>query len=248
MTRKNKNKNNKKRQGRRRVNGGGEGGASMNLNPYARIASKLIRTSMACAANLSYNSTTGFNTAGQSLVFAFTQATVQQSIGGGGFGTFGSFTNASDYSNIYDQYRILDITVLIYFSNNNSSINTPATAFPMLYTAIDYDDAGALTSVSEALSYAKSTIIQPGNESGKPGGASKIVIRRPAVQVSALLTNFVGTTAAARIEHSPWLDSDTVNVEHNGLKIYADPVGSFAGSEGYFTFVFQCLHEYKYVK
>ena len=51
--------------------------------------------------------------------------------------------NVSEFTGLYDQYRIDYVECKFSFSNNNSSNSSPGSTLPIMYLVKDYDDSGA---------------------------------------------------------------------------------------------------------
>jgi hypothetical protein len=88
------------------------------------------------------------------LAATLTAPTSIDTIGAYAF-TLGTLPNYTDFTNLFDQYRIAQVVVTFQPS---SPINT---ASP-LYTVIDYDDANALSGINDFLQYDTLEISQSG--------------------------------------------------------------------------------------
>lgn len=213
------------------------------------INNQVVSTMMGTTGSFTVNNTTGFNGAGLTICFACQQDRVMYSIAGGAFVVLGSaFSNAPSFAAIYDMYRCNKMEVTILYSNN-SSVLTGTLALPILYGVVDYDDSLALTSASDALSYATCQVMQLGNSAGTNNGKQVITVKRPAVRTSVETTNIaLGTVTSGMIVHSPWLNSDTTNVEQNGVKFLLDTIAQTATAVGVITFSIKCFFDYKFTK
>lgn len=208
-----------------------------------------VMTVMGAAGNISINNNTGWNAVGSTLSVVCQQDRIQYSISGGAFVTLGAaFVNAVPFATIYDQFRINKMEVTIMYSDNSSAISG-SLALPIVYGVVDFDDVNTITNASQALQYASCKIMQLGNSSGTDGGKQKIVVNKPAVRQSVDTTNIAfGTVASGVIAHSPWLNTDVTNVEHNGVKLFIDTVTSSNSTVGVVTIAVRCFHEYKFSK
>ncbi len=109
--------------------------------------------------------------------------------------------DSSDISNLFDQYRILQVTV---------SIN-PLTAGSVsaLYTAIDYDDSTLPTNLQSVLVY---DTLQVSNSSS---------VTQRTFTPRVLSENYVSAVSSGYGTIArPWLDSASNGVVHYGLKVF----------------------------
>lgn len=113
--------------------------------------------------------------------------------------------DSSSMSAVFDQYRITKIKVFI-ISNNTPQAPGASTAIAQVYTAIDYDDAVAPSTVTEVLNYDNSMI--------HVAGANATRTFRPKV----IGYVYGGGSTAGEVKESPWLDCATSSIEHFGLK------------------------------
>lgn len=70
-----------------------------------------------------------------------------------------SFTNWSDFSNLYDMYRVSRITYR-YICWRAAQPATTGEAFPTMFAALDFNDTVAPASATEVLDYGNATIHQ----------------------------------------------------------------------------------------
>jgi hypothetical protein len=142
----------------------------------------------------------------------------------------------ADFVPLFERWRIREIQCMVAFSNNNSSINSPASTLPLLLTVIDYDDAAAITS-TQALQYDNLMIFQLGN-----GATGPPIIRfKPKAQSQV----YAGTTAYAVAPEGQWFNTDYPTTPHYGLKfVYDNSAGTSTVSIGYVTFYFRYTLEF----
>lgn len=139
-----------------------------------------------------------------------------------------SLPNYTEFTNLFDQYRINGVRVKIIFTKNESTTNTSVTTnlIPIMGTCIDYDNASAPINVNEVLQY----------ETARVHRMDKPIVRflRPKVD-QALYSGAFTSYGNMRT----WIDSDSPTVQHYGLKWYTDGTGggSVLGTTviGYFT-------------
>jgi hypothetical protein len=137
-----------------------------------------------------------------------------------------SYDNANAWAALFDEYRIVQLQVDIYFSANSNSTGTVQFTgltgpfvLPLIYICTDYNDINPLATASQALAYSSCQNLQLGNSSGNTGGRQSYIVKRPAVQTQEL---DVTSSSFAATRHSPWLSTDDENATHNGIKIYLD--------------------------
>lgn len=112
-----------------------------------------------------------------------------------------NLANASDISNLFDQYRILQVTVSI------TAITAGATG--SIYTAFDFDDISTPTGINSMLEYDTLQV-----------SSSSIVTQRTFTpRVLSEVYNSAVNTAYSTIAR-PWLDSSYMAVPHYGLKVF----------------------------
>lgn len=229
-------------------------GSSRSAIPLQIAIHTFDCTSMGCFTMFSgtgfgyATSTAGVNA---SVQFVARQDQIMFSIGNGAFTQLGGgFSLASNYRTVFDQFRLTHLQLDFYYTANCGSSTNPNTGLPVIYAVVDYDDANQLTTAAQALSYSSCQVIQLGNSSGSNNGRQTIHCNRPAVQTSVETTGL--TTNVAKLDHSPWLDSDYVDTEHNGVKIYFDPVPYLPshGTDyvGSLMVIGRCRFQYKNVK
>lgn len=146
------------------------------------------------------------------------------SIGGDDFGTeqFGvgiksmlqSVIDYTDFTHLFDRYKIIGVKYKFMFQNNVSTVNgrsQPNAPLPLITYAFDGDDAGVPASrgVVSQKSYAKQRILNGNNMFS--------LYVKPRVDKAVYRS---GTTSAYSSERAPWLDSTYTDVEHYGLKLW----------------------------
>jgi hypothetical protein len=113
-----------------------------------------------------------------------------------------NFGNASNFSGVFDQYRLRMVEVTLYPSVDQNPTGTTG----LLHSAIDYDDSNALTSITQILDY-QNVVITRGDEVQK-----RTFIPHAAVAAyAAAFTSFANET-------SPWIDAANLTVQHYGIK------------------------------
>jgi hypothetical protein len=130
--------------------------------------------------------------------------------------TFGVYTftatntvaQFNSWSNVFDQYRIMEIEVWI--TANLLSSSTIAYGAQNLYSVIDYDDGVALTTIAQVLSYENVIATSLTN-----GHYRKW---RPHIAAAA----YSGVFTSCKNDVSAWIDVASPAVQHYGIKCAAD--------------------------
>jgi len=123
----------------------------------------------------------------------------------------------TDFTGLFDQYRISRVRIRVYFSQTQSlatlqtSTTTPNnnTAL-MCYQVVDYDDA-ATTSLANLIQYENC-------ESKLCLGKVTDIVIKPRIAVAAYSGTF---TSYANVKNQ-WLDSASPNVQYYGFKLGID--------------------------
>lgn len=123
--------------------------------------------------------------------------------------TLGQLPNATDFTNLYDEYRINKVVLKLIPKFSETLQGTGiANYMNQVHTAYDYDDSLALptaTAIDEITQY----------QSHKMVMGAKMVTRVIVPKIE--LTGSPSTTAAPKARQ--WLDCDSTSVLHNGIKV-----------------------------
>jgi len=115
--------------------------------------------------------------------------------------------NAAAFANVWDQYRIDAVRVMIKPQNNAINLVTnSATTLVDIYSVIDYDNASNLTSVAVAREYDNCCIQAPAE--------SCVRTFKPRVALAA----YTGAFGGFANEEDMWLDCASSSIVHYGLK------------------------------
>lgn len=126
------------------------------------------------------------------------------------FATLNSVPNASDFTTLYDQFRINGVKFTLIPRGNQSDIGTASGTVAQsvgVFSVIDYDDSNALTSLGQALQY----------QNMKMTRSHQIHSRyfKPRIMTSADATTGIVMANNTR----GWLDVATgADVKHLGIK------------------------------
>lgn len=142
--------------------------------------------------------------------------------------------NYTEFTNLYDQYKISRIKVKFIYSANNQDMTTSASilALPNLLTVIDNNDSTALTASGDYCQYKSFKI----RRMDKPCS----VYFKPQFDIAAYSGAF--TSYASK---TGWIDCNSPNVKHYGLKFGIDPM--FYNDGTLVTGRVQCILTY-YIK
>lgn len=133
-----------------------------------------------------------------------------------------ALTNYTDFTQLFDQYRIDKLRVTLYPRQTvtNGEFPSPTTDTVQscqVFSVIDYDDGNPLSGLTAAMQY----------QNLKTTRGLKIHSRTwtPAVEIQAMTQ---GTPNGTMVKFRPWLDAATPNVAHNGVKFLLQSTGGFA--------------------
>jgi len=151
--------------------------------------------------------------------FQINFAAGQSNINIGGVGVYGPTTpNSAELSNLFDQYRIAQVTVRIDWVYNSYPVSSGTAVAPLLYYVADYDDSGSAV-LSSLLQY-------PGvrTHSFLQNGYTPLVFQvkpKPLRDVAStgLLTSYGPMTSA------PWIRTAELSTPHYGMKFCASQFG-----------------------
>jgi hypothetical protein len=179
------------------------------------------------------------------LWFCQTGAYVYNTTVGTGTSVGLAYQGYGNYSAMFDQWRIREVRVSGYFSNNFSSTQAVTTNIPLFYTAVDYDGgSSAPTSVAGVLTY-QNSVVHQACSSGQPAFVRTFVPR-----VIVALDNNLFTPANYGVQpEGSWIDTSTPYAPHYGMFFGYDNQGAtLATSEGSLTLVYDISYEYRGVR
>lgn len=195
--------------------------------------------------NIPLNESLGFNSQGNSLNFGFSLGNVIAFYPSVAV-TAIPVTNAAEFQALFDTYTIKNCRMKMFFTNNNSSVNSPATAMPLIHIANDFDDINEQMTTSTILEKAGVRTLQFDAMNHK--GLAHWVKPAPK-QVVAQTDPLTGvqTTSNAGIPFSTyWIDTAVSNIVYNGIKLVYDNQGRSSSTDiGSLTFIFECEYTFK---
>lgn len=138
---------------------------------------------------------------------------------GNGYFSYFSLDTLPAYTELtalYDQYRIDYIECIfrsMYSSMFTFSDEAVVQTLPYCYIAVDYNDATAPTSKGQVLQYTNCRVMNPTKD-------YKFIVR-PRIAINVY--DGMISTAYTTTNYANWINSDTADVPHYGLKIWWDP-------------------------
>jgi hypothetical protein len=155
---------------------------------------------------------------GNFLQLGFRLSSILGAFGAGGITTFGNLTNLTEYTNLYEQFKLEAVELDFYYVNAPNVAGSAVPQVPLICTCYDPDDMDnfAFSNMQQAPTFRK---IQMGNSSGSPNGKQSLKVQ-PCFSPRMIVEG--GSVVIPDVK-STWLDTasaDTAN--HYGVKIYYD--------------------------
>lgn len=148
--------------------------------------------------------------------------------------------NVSEFTNLFDQYKIARIDYEIYWSQNLSNAGVAAPV-PIVHIVNDYNTVGA---------FAKSQIYEePDMRTYQcdPGTPIRWSLY-PHVRSDVLTNGGLISSSAMNIK-APWIDTSSPGVQHLGTLVFIDNLGRTTNADyGTFLFKVKYVMEFKNVK
>jgi hypothetical protein len=149
--------------------------------------------------------------------------------------------NYNEFTALFQQYRIANIELLMFFNRNADSTATGGATLPLVAFVKDYTNATAPGSLSDLLQYENVELKQFGNARGE-SPAVRIQIRpRVAIQV-----NDYGTFPAAVAAEEQWYDTAFPDTPFYGVKGWYDNQTTGAGTTPVGTVSLYCKATYQF--
>jgi hypothetical protein len=159
----------------------------------------------------SYNMQLNFSLAGTNVYF------------GGVFFFTIAMPNYTEFTSLFDQYKIDLVEVMFIFSNNQSSVNQPATVLPLFISCLDYDDSN-LAGFAAIEQYSNHQLWQAGSSFMNNG------IHTVKVKPNPDFMLYNGATSGYGRALDAIMDTGSSTVPHYGVKVcwdtYKPPVVS----------------------
>lgn len=152
--------------------------------------------------------------------------------------TLGSLPNSSEFTTLFDQYRICGVKTKIIFNANSANFGSATNTYyiPNMLMVKDYDDATALTTMAQYQEYGNFKVFRI--------DYPKTTYTRPKIAI-ATYGNSAFTSYSAPVGN-PWVDCGSANVEYYGMKWTLDTTASVTADidlgeiQLYHTVYFQC--------
>lgn len=191
-----------------------------------------------CGYNAFYgfSNISGGTNYGQGLGFIWTLSGIQINGSTTSYGLV-PLPNVAEFSSLFDQYRIDNVHIKIFYTNNVANTTGAVATFqqialPTCQFCTDYDDGQAPTTQGELLQRPETKLIQ-WNTNGP------VQVSCPKPQMNASVNTLTGLNSVAP-KHG-WCDMTATNTNLTGYKMWLESFGSnTAGGlqQGYFQFYF----------
>jgi hypothetical protein len=123
--------------------------------------------------------------------------------------TLGDLDSPSEFTGLFDQYRIECVAFRLIPMQNAIGLTTNSTTTCVTpYVIVDYDDTTAITSAAQARSFESCIIVPPGVECVRQF--------QPRVALAGYTGSFTGYANVA----PPWIDAGSNSVQHYGIKLF----------------------------
>lgn len=164
-------------------------------------------------------------------------ATIVGAVGGatqffGGQFSFSGIPNASNYTTLFDAYRIKKIELKFVQGYNNNPTAPGSVSQPVIYIVTDRDDGSTPVSVSSIIERQNSRILSL-------SGAKSVHKHTFVPCVASLDLSTSSSNIPTSIREAPWLDSGFQNVAHFGVKYAVDNLLQFAQINVYAKYTFE---------
>lgn len=175
-----------------------------------------IQAVRSCRQNIQYNPSGGWggSTGNADLGFSFQLAQVEMAIGG--VVTYvQTLPQVSEFTNLFDEYRIRRVKFELHYSFANSN-SGPTYPYPVLNVANDLDSFGSFN-LDDMNQYPNKKTFQC-----VPGQPITWSVR-PVARADVLTNSGVTSTSAAM--NTSWLSTSSSNVRHLGTRMWFDNAG-----------------------
>jgi hypothetical protein len=182
-----------------------------------------------CSKNISLSESTGWVATATDLEFTFSLQQVAVYLGGVFFANI-AVPNYTELSALFNSFRIDSVEMTMYFSNNNSSVNSPATGLPLMNVVFDPTGTAACTLV-QAQQYGNNKVVQLGNGADMPPKFMFKPLPSGAVYDTAILSGYGAQPS--------WINTTNPDVPHYGVKVVYDPASAGVTVIGQVQFYFK---------
>lgn len=197
------------------------------------------------AYSIALNESTGWGgSSSYSLAFGFQLAQIVGTLSGV-YSIFLPVPNYTEFQALFDYYKIGNVRMKMFFSNNTSSLSSPATALPIIHISNDYDDINAAETVNSILERAGTRSFQ--FTADHQYGISHYLKPQASQYVMNVDgTGFVASTNGGVAPTGQWLNTAATQILHNGVKLVWNPQGRTSNTDiGTVTFLFEVEYMFK---
>ena len=187
------------------------------------------------------NQSSGFNGTGKDMTVAICLAHADIVVAGS-IQYQPVIPNVSEFTNLFDQYRIKRVTIEMVYGSNNVDTPTSTYCIPAFHVANDYNSIGSFTD-TDMFQYPDMKTYQPS------AGQSKIVWSfTPRARADALTDTLITSSSAMNVP-SPWLDTSSSTINHLGCRIFMNNMGVATNNViGQMLMLIHVDLEFKFVK
>lgn len=132
------------------------------------------------------------------------------------FFALSSVPNYTEFTNLYDQYKINAVKVTLIPRGNTAEITASSGASTVfqgqsvgVFSVIDYDDTAVLANINEACQYQNMKMTRATQQHSR--------YLKPRFNLLSITNQGTGATGASQNTRG-WLDCDYINVPHYGVK------------------------------
>lgn len=152
-----------------------------------------------------------------------------------------SLPNATEFTALFDQYRIRKINVRVIFSQNSADVNTPTLSLPVIHQMNDYNSTGNMN-LSDYQQHPELKTWQLGQD--KNISWSFV----PHVR-GDLITQGGVLSSSANNMPCPWIDTSSTSIEMLGTRLYMNNLGQNTNTNiGAILFLVDYILDFKFVK
>lgn len=206
---------------------------------YIRGIHRFKRSAMVTS---SFIPSTGLNGVGYGASIAVSLNAVFGFLGSGSFTQ--SFPNLTDFTNLFDLWRVDRVVIKVFFQNNSSTTASVTTSMPLVMYTLDSNDITTPTQ-NNMLEDQHTKYYQFGNGASK-NGCLQFGFTPRAHLATGDSAGTSGTTGSRPEKPREWVDTSSSSTLHYGAKLYFDPMGgSQATTEGQVTFIVDSYFAFK---
>lgn len=191
------------------------------------------------------NQSTGFGgSSSYSLAFAFELAQVVGTLSGV-YSIYLPVPNYLEFQALFDYYKIGNVRMKMFFSNNQSSLSTPTQALPIIHVSNDYDDIATAETINSILERAGTRTFQFTADQGN--GVTHYLKPQAVQYVQNLDPSGVSTSVnGGMAPPGQWLNTTASQIIHPGVKILWNTQGRTTNIDiGTMTFLFEVEYIFK---